>query len=288
MQIIGDIFNLVFLGPVVNILVLLLKGLESLHIPGALGFSIIILTILIRLIVWPLMSTQLKSAKKMSDLKPHLDALKKKHSGDKQALSKAQMDLYKEHGINPAGGCLPSLIQIPIIIGLYQSILAIFDPVHGLDRINHLLYLPWLHLDKVPDPYFFGINLTSKPAEFSKIGFLVLLVPVLTALLTFVQSKMMTPVPVKEYPSDSPKEKKEKEQTEDAMSAVQGQMAYMMPLMIGYFAFQFPIGLAFYWNTFTILGIIQQYLLSGWGGLAPILGRFTNIQPKTKVTVKRN
>ena len=225
MQIIGDIFNLVFLGPVVNVLVLILKGLDSIHIPGALGFSIIILTVLIRLVIWPLMSTQLKSAKKMSDLKPELDELKKKHTGDKQAMSKAQMDLYKQHGINPAGGCLPSLIQIPIIIGLYQSILAVFDPVHGLARINSLLYFPWLRLDKVPDPYFFGINLTNKPSEFGQIGYLILLIPLITAVLTFAQSKMMAPMPVKKYPSDSSKEKKEKEQTEDAMVAVQGQMA---------------------------------------------------------------
>lgn len=273
MQMIGQLFDTLFLGPVVNLLVLLIKGLEAVHIPGALGFSIIILTILIRLVVWPFMATQLKSAKKMADLKPHLDELKKKHTGDKQALSKAQMDLYKEHGINPAAGCLPSLIQIPVIIALYQAIFAFFSGVNGLDRINRLLYSSSWHLKSPPDANFFGINLTVKPSEFSQIGTLILLIPIITALLTFVQSKMMAPQPVKKYPSDSPKEKKEKAATEDAMSAVQGQMAYMMPLMIGYFAFQFPVGLAIYWNTFTIIGILQQYLLSGWGGMESIINK---------------
>lgn len=273
MQIIGDIFNTFFLGPIINLLVLIIKGLEFINIPGALGFAIVILTVVIRLIVWPFMSSQLKSAQKMHELKPAMAELKKKHSSDKQALSKAQMELYKQHGINPAGGCLPSLIQIPIVIALYQSIMALFDPTSGLETINKLLYSSSWHLSKVPDPNFLGINLTLKPAEFGKAGILLLLIPILTALLTFVQSKMMAPSPIRPYPSDSPKEIKEKKETEDAMTAVQGQMVYMMPLMIGYFAFQFPIGLAIYWNTFTILGIFQQYLLSGWGGMESIINR---------------
>src|SRR5688572_20939843 len=100
---IGDIFNLIFMGPVVNLLVLIYQGLSSIHLPGALGFSIIILTVLIRVLVWPFMSSQIKATKKMADLKPHMDALKVKHKGDKQALATAQMALYKEHGVNPAG-----------------------------------------------------------------------------------------------------------------------------------------------------------------------------------------
>lgn len=267
MQIIIDLFNAVFFAPVVNLLVIILKSLEFAHIPGALGFAIIILTIFIRLIVWPFMGAQLKSARKMADLKPHLDALKKKHGKDKQALAAAQMALYKEHGVNPAGGCLPSIIQIPIIIALYQTIFAFFSGAEGVTKVNHSLYVPSWNLNTSPDLNFLGINLASKPSEFGSIGFLILLIPVLTAALQFLQSKMMTPKIVKEYPSDSSKEKKEKEDLGDSMSAIQSQMTYMMPIMIGYFAFQFPVGLALYWNTFTILGIIQQYLISGWGGL---------------------
>ncbi|MCL5784418.1 MAG: YidC/Oxa1 family membrane protein insertase [Patescibacteria group bacterium] len=267
MQIIGDIFNTVFFAPVVNLLVMIFQGLNLLHIPGALGFSIIILTVIIRLIVWPFMGSQIRSAKKMAELKPHLDALKKKHGKDKQALAAAQMALYKEHGVNPAGGCLPSIIQIPVIIALYQTILAFFSNGGNIDRINNALYLPSWHLASAPDLYFFGINLAIKPSQFTSIGWLLLLIPAVTAFLQFIQSRMMTPKPIKEYSSDSPKEKKEKENLEDSMSAMQSQMSYMMPIMVGYFAFQFPIGLALYWNTFTILGIIQQYLISGWGNL---------------------
>lgn len=267
MQVIGDIFNIALFGPIVNLLVAIFRGLEFIHLPGALGFAIILLTIVIRLLVWPFMQTQLKSARKMAELKPQLDALKIKHKGDKQGLAAAQMALYKEHGVNPAGGCIPALIQIPIIIALYQTILAFFNP-SGLDGINKVLYVKDWHFTSTPSLDFFGLNLATKPSDFGKIGVLLLLIPVITAVLQLVQSKMMQPEkPLKLNAEDSPKEKKEKVETEDSMAAMQSQMMFMMPLMVGYFAFQFPIGLALYWNTFTILGIVQQYKISGWGGL---------------------
>src|SRR3989344_156329 len=99
MSAIIGIFDLIFFAPVVNILVLIYQGLSAIHIPGALGFSIIILTVLIRFLVWPFMTSQIKSMKKMADLKPHLDELKRKHQDDKKALAQAQMSLYKEHGV---------------------------------------------------------------------------------------------------------------------------------------------------------------------------------------------
>lgn len=261
------VFDELFFKPVVNLLVLILRFLQQLGLPGSLGFAIVILTVLIRLVVWPFMSSQLKSAKKMADLKPEMDKLKSKHKGDKQAFAAAQMALYKEHGINPAGGCLPTLIQFPVIIALYQAILALFSEGEGLARINDALYFFSWHLSSVPDANFFGLSLAAKPSQFNSIGFLVLTVPVITGLLTLLQSKMMAAKPVKVYPSDSEKEVKEKVKEEDTMQAVQSQMMYMMPVMIGYFSYQFPIGLAIYWNTFTILGMVQQYMLSGWGGL---------------------
>ena len=262
MAIITDLFNTFFFQPIINLLVLIFKVLESVGLPGALGFAIILLTIIIRLLVWPFMAVQLKSAKKMADLKPKLDELKTKHGSDRQALAAAQMSLYKEHGVNPAGGCLPTLIQFPVLIALYQTILAFFEGNGGLEKINSNLYSTVLHLSNIPSPIFFGLNLADKPSPGP-----LLLVPIITAALTFLQSKMMTPSPVKQYPSDSPKEKKEKEGVGDSMSAVQSQMMYMMPVLIGFFAFQFPIGLALYWNVLTLVSIYQQHRISGWGGL---------------------
>lgn len=264
---IGTIFTTFFFTPIVNLLAFVLYVLTLFHVPGALGIAIVFLTVVIRLLIWPFMKTQMKSARKMSELKPHIDRLKQKHEKDKQAFAAAQMALYKEHGINPAAGCLPSLIQLPIIIALYQTILTLFNPKAGLAHINTLLYPFIPHLTKMPDSHFFGLNLADVPSKLPHYGGYLLLVPVITAFLQFLQSKMMAPKPIKEYPSDSSKEKKEKEQTDDAMSAMQSQMMYMMPLMIGYFSWTFPIGVAIYWNTFTIFGILQQYQVSGFGGL---------------------
>lgn len=276
-----EIFNLLFFGPVVNLLVLIYQGLSSIHLPGALGFSIIILTVLIRILVWPFMSSQIKSAKKMTELKPHMDELKQKHKDDKQAFAKAQMALYKEHGVNPAGGCLPALVQIPVFIALYQAIINILPGAGGnIDNINRLLYFPALKLPSTLDPSFLGLNLGLKPSEFGSYGVYLLLIPLITALLTFVQSKMAMPKLVKHYPSDSPKEAKEKEGMEDAMASVQGQMVFLMPIMIGYFSFTFPVGLAIYWNAYTILGIIQQHKIAGWGGAADIVSRISNFKFK--------
>lgn len=269
-----DLFNLVFFGPVINVLVLIYQGFSAVHIPGALGFSIIILTVIIRLLVWPFMSSQIKTTKKMADLKPHLDELKNRHKDDKKALASAQMALYKEHGVNPAGGCLPALIQIPIFIALYQAIINILPGAGGnIDHINSLLYLTQLKLPSYLDPNFLGLNLGIKPSEFTKYGIPLLLVPLVTALLTFIQSKMTLPKPIAHHQDEPPKETKEKEGMEDAMSSVQGQMVFLMPIMIGYFAFSFPIGLAIYWNAYTILGIVQQYMISGWGGMSGIAGK---------------
>lgn len=273
MNIIGDIFNTIFLSPIINLLVLIYRFLDSLHLPGALGWAIVILTVLIRFLIWPFIASQLRSTSKIAALKPHLEALSKKHKGDKQALASAQMALYKEHGVNPAGGCLPSLIQLPAVIALYQTIQSLFDPSQGLGKINGFLYSPSWKLDQLPDLHFLGVNLASKPSDFMQAGVFLLFVPILTALLQFAQSKMMAPKALKPYPEDSKKELKEKAAQQDTMSAMQSQMTFMMPLMIGYFSFSFPIGISIYWNTFTVIGIIQQYLISGWGGLEPWVKR---------------
>ncbi len=267
LELISLVFNEVFLRPVFNLLIVIYHFINNAHIAGALGWSIILLTLLIRFLVWPFMSAQLRSARKMADLKPKLDELKKKHKDDKQAMSAAQMSLYKEHGINPAAGCVPTLIQFPVLIALYQSIFAFVDVSNGLQHVNGLLYPFVPGLGSVPDLHFLGVDLAHKPSEFMQAGYLILAVPLVTAALQFVQSRMMVPAPVKTYPTDSSKEKEEKATSEDTMAAVQSQMMYMMPIMIGYFAFQFPIALALYWNTMTIMGIVQQYRISGWGGL---------------------
>lgn len=260
-----NLWNQLLIWPIVNLLVAFYKLFEFLHIPGPLGFAIILMTIAIRILLYPLMHAQLKSAKKMSDLKPHLDALNVKHKDDKQTLQKAQMELYKQHGVNPAAGCLPLIIQFPVLIALYNVFSQVFTN-GNLDKlvteINQILYVPALKLTQL-DLSFFGTNLGIKPSDFQSHGWWLLSIPLITGLLQWYQTKLMMP-PTAQATSDKRQatsnaiEKKEEKKPADTAAEMQKQMAMITPIMFGYFAFQFPLGLALYWNVFGIFGIMQQ------------------------------
>lgn len=268
-----NIFEVFLTTPILNLLVAFYKLFAILSIPGALGFAIILMTVVIRLALWPLTSTQLRSSQKMAALKPHLDRIKAEHGHDKVRHQQEVTKLYKEHGVNPLAGCLPLLLQIPVFIALYRVLFNIVQ-VKGdfLANINQKLYFPYLYLDKIPSTFFLGFNLSSKPNQWYEIGFLILLIPIVTGVLQFLQSKMLTPAVQKtEIVKKSPQEGKEKEGLEDAMTSVQSQMSLIMPLMIAFFSYGFPVGLSLYWNTFTVIGIIQQYVVSGPGSLAKYL-----------------
>lgn len=258
-----NLWNQLLIWPIVNLLVAFYKLFEILRIPGALGWAIILLTAAIRLLLHPLMATQLRSAKKMQALKPHLDDLSKKHKGDKTKLQQAQLELYKQHGVNPAAGCLPMLIQLPVLIALYN----VFYQMLGngnleklLLDINQVVYLPALKLSSI-DLTFLGVNLGIKPSQWQTHGWWLLAVPVITALLQWWQTKLMMPAPAisdKQKVISSPDEKKKDEKKEDMGMEMQKQMAMITPLMFGFFALQFPLGLSLYWNVFGLFGILQQ------------------------------
>lgn len=268
----ANLWNQLLVWPITNLLVAFYKLCEFLHIPGPLGWAIILLTITIRLALYPLMHAQMKSAKKMSDLKPHLDALNAKHKDNKQALSQAQLALYKEHGVNPAAGCIPMLVQFPILIALYNvfyQVLGSTDINAFIASLNNILYFPFLHVTSL-DFSFFGISLGVKPSQWQTYGWWLLLVPLITALLQWYQTKLMLPktennkqTTEKIHAPDKhalikKEDGKEPEKKKDDMADIQKQMAMITPVMFGFFALQFPLGLALYWNVFGLFGIIQQ------------------------------
>lgn len=265
-------FDTILINPILNLLVAIYKVLEAANIPGSLGFAIILLTIIIKLILWPLTSAQLKSTKKMAELKPHLDRVKKEHGEDKLRHQQEVSKLYKEHGVNPLSGCLPLVMQIPVFIALYQVLLKIVDLNRAdfLTSINSHIYTPVLHFDKVPSTHFLGFQLFDKPNQWGQLGFAILLVPIVTGVLQYVQSKMLvgSKTAVVKVKKDG---KEGKESMEDTMASMQSQMTLIMPAMIAFFAYGFPVGLSLYWNTFTILGIIQQYKILGAGSLNKFL-----------------
>lgn len=274
----GNVYTVILFNPILNVLMVFYHTLLYLHVSNTLGWSIVLLTIAIRLLLYPLIASQIQASKKMQAVTPHLNALKEKHKGDSATLQKETMKLYQEHGINPVAGCLPLLIQFPIIIALYQVLqLSVgTNATHITGVINTAVYAPWLRLVRPIDQNFFGLPLGQSPSHLlSHIGFVVLLVPIVTALLQLVQSKMMFQVfenkiqAVEKEASQTKNNEliKEVKKEDDFATAFQSQSMFIFPLLIGYTSFAFALGLSLYWNTFTIFGILQQYQIQGLGGL---------------------
>lgn len=262
-----NLWNQLLIWPLTNILVGFYRLFEVIRVPWPLGWSVISVTLLVRLILYPLMNVQMKSAKKMSDLKPHLDALNAKHKDDKKALQQAQLELYKEHGVNPAAGCLPLLVQMPFLIAIYNVfnlVLNAKDLSVVIADINKIVYFPWLKISGF-DMSFFGIDLALKPSQFQTHGWWLLSIPLITAGLQWYQQKIMLPPTAKVEAKlvSSLKEKNAlvkpgEKPAGDQAADMQKQMAIISPLMFGFFALQFPLGLALYWNVFGLFGIMQQ------------------------------
>lgn len=218
---------------------------------GNLGLSIIAITLITKIILLPLVIPSLRSAKKMQDLKPELDRLKAKHT-DKAALQQAQVALYKERGINPAAGCLPQILQIVILISLYQVFMYFLkqSSVGGT----------------VLNPFFLYLDLTKPDRTY--------IMPVLAGVSQLVFSLMMQSGVVSEVKNPKKVEDKKKEENSLEMAtSMQQQMVYMMPLMTVIISLNFQSGLVLYWVISTVFSLVQQYLFSGWGGLIPAFGK---------------
>ncbi|NTU46222.1 YidC/Oxa1 family membrane protein insertase [Candidatus Roizmanbacteria bacterium] len=251
-----NIFNTLFVFPILNILVGFYDIFNFVKVPGAFGFAIIALTVFIRLILHPFFKQQMHTTKKMSDLKPHLDTISKKHKDDPKKLQSEQMRLYKEAGVNPASGCLVALIQLPVFIGLYSS-LNIFiqaqSTAKAIAEINSVLYFPFLKIHSL-NPWFLGVNLALTPAQLhNPIG---LLIPVITGGLQYFQYSISMPTPPKQEKSLEKKDEKPSS-SEDFQKAMNMQMKYLLPVMFGFFSWNLPIGLAVYWNIFSLFSIMQ-------------------------------
>jgi len=261
MEQIGTIFTTLFINPTLNVLVGFYQVFTRVGLPGAFGFSIIGITVTIRLLMHPFFSKQMHTARKMKELKPKLDELNNKHKNDKARLQKEQLNLYQQEGINPASGCLFAIVQIPLIYGLFSTLklfLAHDDKGILIKQINGRLYADFMKLQSI-DPSFFGINLALSPAQ---AGPALLVIPLITAVLQFFQSRVtMAHMGTNDTkPSDSKDKKKESSMGSEFQNAMATQTKYFFPLMIAYFSYSLPIGLSLYWNTFSLFSIIQHTL----------------------------
>lgn len=243
---IGAIWELIILNPMINILIVVSKYLFN-----SPGLAIIIFTILIRAAMYPLSKKQLESSKKMQELQPRIQELQKKYGKDRQRMAKEQAALLKETGVTNIGCILPMLIQMPIWIALYQSIIRVLAtaPEELLNLSRHL-YSSWgLVFPMVPlNSQFLWLDLGAPDK--------ILILPILVGGTMWLQQKMVTP------------------QNADPQQQAQSQMMLvMMPLLFAFMTLSFPSGLALYWVTSNIISIVMQYFVTGWGGLATMLGK---------------
>ncbi len=203
-------------------------------LPGGWALSIVAFTVVIRLVTLPLTYQQLKSSKAMQELQPKLREIQKQYAKDKEKQMAEQMRLYKEHGVNPALGCLPMLIQMPVWFALYQALYSLAS----------------LHAD-FAQPFLWIANLAQPEAllAWPPNGWPIF--TIFTGASQWALQKMMTP------PSDDPQQQ------------MMNSMMQFMPLMFVFFAFQVPAGLVLYWTASNIFSLVQQYFITGWGSLLP-------------------
>jgi len=243
---ITDIWTVAILRPMLNALLWLYSVLGE-----QFWLAIIFFTIIVRVIMTPLMLPQQRSAKKMQELQPRLQEIQKKYGKDREKLSQEQMKLYKEAGVNPMGGCLPMLVQFPIWIGLYQSIMQAlgYQPLNLLSLSQNIYPFMQGIWAAVPlNRFFLGMDLALTPQQ---LGGLTYALPVLVAFTSWWQTKMTTPGG-----------------TGGQQPAGMNQsMTLMMPLMFGFFSLNFSTGLSFYFIVSNIIGIVTQGFISGWEGL---------------------
>jgi YidC/Oxa1 family membrane protein insertase len=237
------------------------------YLLGNLGWSIIVVTILIRLVLLPLVIPSLKSADKMRLLQPKLKKLQEKYGKDKEGLAKAQMDMYKQEGVNPLGGCLPQLLQIGVLIIFFSAFNMVTAYTTGKDNLKDIndQLIPSFQIKQgfKFEPYFLGSDLRNTPnKEFGLGKGLNLLLPVLMLLgsgvLQYFSSKMMMPAPK----TDEKAVAATKDKEDDMMSAMRTQSMYMMPLMTIFIGWNFSLGILLYWfvNSAVMLG--QQIVVA--------------------------
>src|SRR3989441_4566315 len=275
---ITDLWNAVLVHPLINLLVLAYDVVHD------FGLAVVIVTVAIRLALYPLFRAQVMSSRKMQELAPALNDIKKKYGNDRAKLQQEQMKLYQERGINPIGGCLPMLVFFPVLFAMY----AAFQQVGGLagahaltiEQLRDGVIWPFLSFTVADRPPDATIDLTAHwlpwvsslahPDHlfFSFIGPL----PIISALLQLVAS-------VQALPRNPP-------QTDDPTQRTMQSMTYYLPLITVVFFKDLAAGVFIYYITTTIFQIIQQYFVMGWGQLPRWIPPLANIPTPADRTMR--
>ncbi len=248
MELLSLLWNEVITKPMTNSLLVLYVWLGS-----NMGLAIIAFTIIVRALTYPLVVRQLRQTRKLQGLQPRVKEINEKYKNNPQLRGQEVMKLYKEMGVNPVGCLGPLVIQMPIFIGLFWAINGVlpFTP-ENLAGLSGKLYswLPFLNSAVPVERNFLGMDLALEPMRVGSIlGYTLV---ALSGLSMFVQQKMS------QVASADP-----------AQQSTQRMMLFMFPVMFGMFSLFFPIGLVIYWVASTLIGIVMQYFVTGWGGLFP-------------------
>lgn len=229
-------WNTLLYKPIFNTLIYFISTIPSHN----LGWAIILLTLVIKLILLAPNHKALKAQKQLQTIQPHLDALKLKYKDNPQRLAKETMEIWKKHKVNPMGSCLPMLIQFPILIALFYVVrdgLGVIDP--------NLLYAPLKNFDgSTIQPVFLGIF------DLTKVNFITL--PLTVGLLQYVQIKL----------SLGRSKALSTGGSNPALSMMNQMMQYFLPVMIAVFTATLPAAVGFYWGTSTIFAIGQQWVVN--------------------------
>ena len=220
---------------------------------GAFGLAVIITTLVIRGVLFPIFSWQLRTSRRIQSeqrkVAPQISELRKKYKREPQKLSAEMNKVYREHGISPFSGltgCVPALVQLPVLIGLYNAIRSATNTLGSNHISKHFLWIDDVSQSAAPNGNW--NHVLTHPAY--------LILPLLAAIFTFAQSRMMMQ-PQRSDMTDQ----------ERSMAAISKQMTLLFPVMIFIFGLLFPQGLAIYWVTGTMFMVLQQWYVVGWGGL---------------------
>lgn len=245
----------IVIQPFTNVLLLIDSLVQN------FGISIILFTILIRLLTHPLTVRQFKATQAMQKLQtdPRYKRMQEKYKNDKDKLAQEQMKLYKELGINPMGSCLPTLIQLPIILGLYQSVTrAMASSPVDLFRLEQIIYPKLINAANILplENRFLWMDL-GQPERVYLFGFGIPVLAILVVLTTFLQSRLLQP------PT----------QSNDQAAMIGKSMNIYMPVLMGFMAYSLASGLALYFLTSNLFGIAQYAILgrANWSNVLPFL-----------------
>lgn len=250
-------WELIIVQPLTNLLLWIYDTLG--HGPHMFGLAIILFTVLIKLLTWPLNASQVKGAQAMQELQNDKEwqDIQKKYAKDREKLAQEQMRIYREKGINPFASCLPTLIQFPIIIGLYQAIIRALSatPLDML-KLARTVY-PFQNVENIIplNSTFLWMDL-GRPESIQILGFGLPTLAIIVAATTWLQTKLTMPA------TSNPN---------DQTAQMTRMMGIYMPLMLGWFSLTFASGISVYFIISNIIGIVQ-YAATGranWRNLLP-------------------